>query len=70
MEWSSYIIAGFIFASLFFVAAALALNWAHKNGQLSDLNRGAKSIFDEDEPLGEVTDRFPRKRRKRSRKDS
>jgi nitrogen fixation-related uncharacterized protein len=68
MEWSQYILVGFVFASLFFIGAALALNWAHRHGQLSNLEKGAKTIFDDDEPLGEVTDKFPVKRRKRSPK--
>lgn len=68
MDWSQYILIGFIFASIFFVAAALALHWAHKHGQLSNLERGAQTIFDDDEPMGEVTDQFPEKRRKRAPK--
>lgn len=67
MEWSQYILIGFLFASLFFVAAALALHWAHRNGQLKNLEKGATSIFDEDEPEGEITDSFPEKRRKEKR---
>ena len=68
MDWSQYILIGFISASIFFVAAALALHWSHKNGQLSDLERGAQTIFDDDEPMGEVTDQFPQKRGKRAPK--
>ena len=65
MDWSQYILIGFLFACLFFLAAAMALHWAHKNGQLSNLDKGAQSIFDEDEPMGEVTDSFPSKRRRK-----
>lgn len=65
MEWSQYILVGFLFASLFFIVAALALYWAHRNGQLKNLERGAQSIFDEDEPMGAVSDQFPEKRRKK-----
>jgi len=61
MGWTAYILLIFGFASLFFVAAAFALNWAHRNGQLEHLDAGAASIFDEDEPLGEQTDYFPGK---------
>ena len=64
MDWSQYILVGFVSASIFFVVAALALHWAHKHGQLSDLDRGAETIFDDDEPMGEVTDKFPPKRKK------
>lgn len=64
MNWGQYILVGFIFAGLFFVGAALALFWAHRHGQLSNLEKGATSIFDEDEPVGEVTDKFPKKARR------
>jgi nitrogen fixation-related uncharacterized protein len=59
MDWNIYIIFGALIATTFFVAAAIALHWAHKNGQFSNLDQGATSIFDEDEPLGQVTDQFP-----------
>ena len=64
MDWSQYILVGFVFASVFFILAAMALHWAHKHGQLSNLDKGAKTIFDDDEPMGEVTDQFPAKRSK------
>ncbi|MFO7724112.1 MAG: hypothetical protein R6V45_01070 [Oceanipulchritudo sp.] len=64
MDWSAYILVGFLFAGLFFLGASAALYWAHKHGQLSNLEKGATSIFDEDEPMGEVTDSFPEKKRK------
>ncbi|MEX0326612.1 MAG: cbb3-type cytochrome oxidase assembly protein [Puniceicoccaceae bacterium] len=70
MDWSQYILIGFVFASIFFVAAAMALHWAHKNGQLSNLDQGAQTIFDDDEPMGEVTDQFPKKRKKRAPRDN
>lgn len=65
MDWSQYILVGFVFASLFFLAAAAALYWAHRHGQLDNLEKGARSIFDEDEPIGEVTDEFPAKKPKK-----
>lgn len=61
MEWNLYILVGFIIASLFFVAASFALYWAYRNGQLKDFDKGAESIFDDEEPLGEQTDHFPGK---------
>lgn len=64
MDWSQYILIGFVFACLFFLGASAALFWAHKNGQLTDLEKGSRSIFDEDEPMGEVTDQFPEKSEK------
>ncbi len=44
---------------LFGGAAVLALGWAFKNGQFENFDRGAKSIFGPDEPVGEPTDAFP-----------
>lgn len=68
MDWNIYIIFGAVIASTFFLVAAVALHWAHRNGQFSNLDKGARSIFDDDEPLGRVTDRFPVSRRKRTNK--
>ena len=47
--------------------AVYALWWSSKNGQLRDFERGATSIFDAQEPVGEMTDHFPPKRRKAPR---
>ena len=46
------IATGFVFAG----AAVWAFGWAFRNGQMSNFARGATSIFDPDEPVGEVTD--------------
>lgn len=51
-----YIIA---FASVLGVSAVCALFWAVRTGQMNDFRAAAVSIFDEDEPTGHVTDRFP-----------
>lgn len=40
-------------------AAVVALGWAFRNGQFENFQRGALSIFDVDEPVGEPTDYFP-----------
>ncbi|GIW61122.1 MAG: hypothetical protein KatS3mg087_2188 [Patescibacteria group bacterium] len=40
-------------------AAVLALGWAFRTGQFNNFQRGALSIFDADEPVGEPTDFFP-----------
>ncbi len=66
MEWNHYILIGILSASVFFVAGAWALHWAWKTGQLSNMEQGACSIFDEDEPQGEITDRFPVRRKRRN----
>jgi nitrogen fixation-related uncharacterized protein len=65
MGWTAYITVIFGFASLFFLGAALALHWAHRNGQLENLERGSRSIFDDEEPEGVQTDHFPSKGKKR-----
>ena len=45
--------------SLFAGSVIWALWWALRGGQLSNFQRGAASIFDDDEPIGQVTDSFP-----------
>lgn len=53
------------YIALWGLAAALAataiggLVWAIRRGEFDDLRAGAASIFDDDEPIGQVTDRFP-----------
>ena len=51
----------FVFGSvvLFGLTAVYGLVWAIRSGQLDNFSRGATSIFDEDEPVGEMTDSFP-----------
>lgn len=39
--------------------ALLALRWATRHGAFDDFQKTALSIFDEDEPVGQMTDRFP-----------
>ena len=41
------------------IAAVFAFVWAAHSGQFRDLNAGAHSVFDPDEPEGEATDAFP-----------
>jgi nitrogen fixation-related uncharacterized protein len=40
-------------------SALLALRWAVHNDQFRHLSRTALQIFDEEEPVGRMTDRFP-----------
>jgi len=63
MDWFFYLFA-FAVALAISGTAVYALWWSSRNGQLRDFERGAASIFDEQEPVGEMTDRFPAKRRK------
>ena len=39
--------------------ALLALRWAVRHGEFRDLRKTALSIFDEEEPVGQLSDRFP-----------
>lgn len=56
-----FLVLAFIWA--FAMAAGIStvavLVWAIKKGEFRDLRAGARSIFDENEPLGLVTDCFP-----------
>lgn len=53
------VLAIWIFMTLLGLSAVLALAWAFQSGQFNDLERGARSIFDEEEPVGQMTDHFP-----------
>jgi len=52
------IIGGLIFLS---GSALIAFYWAAKSGQFRDLKKGSEVIFDDDEPIGQPTDKFPDK---------
>jgi cbb3-type cytochrome oxidase maturation protein len=39
--------------------ALLALRWALRHGEFKNVDQAALSIFDEEEPVGELSDRFP-----------
>jgi len=54
------LIATILLSIVFFGGAAvLAFSWAVKDGQFTNFERASRAIFDPDEPLGEITDRFP-----------
>lgn len=55
--WVLGILAGTML--LFGILAALALAWAVGDGQLENLGRSSRCIFDPDEPEGRPTDSFP-----------
>jgi len=40
-------------------SALLALRWAVRSGQLRDFQKGALLVFDDEEPVGQITDHFP-----------
>jgi len=54
------LVGGLIFLS---GSALFAFYWAVKDGQLNNLSQAAQTIFDQDEPVGTPTDRFPPKNR-------
>lgn len=39
--------------------ALLALRWAARHGAFDDFQKTALSIFDEEEPVGRMSDRYP-----------
>ena len=43
----------------FSASAIWGLWWAMKTGQFAQFQKGAASIFDDEEPIGFVTDVFP-----------
>ncbi|MDZ4814703.1 MAG: cbb3-type cytochrome oxidase assembly protein CcoS [Verrucomicrobiota bacterium] len=54
-----YLIIILVFTILLGGSGVWALYWAVKNGQMTSLENGAKSIFNDDEPLGQMSDCFP-----------
>ena len=63
MEWLFYVVAVVVGLGIS-GTAVYALYWSSQHGQLRDFERGATSIFDDQEPQGEMTDHFPAPRRK------
>lgn len=51
----------FIFGSVFVagLTAVYGLVWAVRDGQMRRFSAGAMSIFDDEEPVGRMTDAFP-----------
>jgi cbb3-type cytochrome oxidase maturation protein len=58
MHVASYILIFGVMAALG-VSVVWALWWAIHSGQFDSLERASSSIFDEEEPVGLPTDRFP-----------
>ena len=59
-----------VFATVLGVSAVCALFWACRSGQMGDFPAAAVSIFDDDEPQGQITDRFPKGVSKSNRRSS
>ena len=51
--WGSWVVFGLV--------TLWALAWALRTGQFRRLDKGARVIFDEEEPIGEMTDHFPKR---------
>lgn len=49
--WGTWIVFG--------VSTVWALSWAARHSHLSDFDGAARSIFDKEEPVGQMTDYFP-----------
>ncbi len=66
MDAESYtdLIPLIVLGVFFFVTAIGGLYWAAKRGQLRNFDSQANVIFTEEEPEGEVSDRFPQKEKK------
>lgn len=45
--------------ALLSLSVVVVFGWAIRSGQFADFQSGSTSIFDADEPLGEMTDWFP-----------
>lgn len=50
------LLGGLVFLS---GSALAAFYWAVKDGQLKNLSEAPRTIFDEEEPVGVPTDKFP-----------
>lgn len=59
MELSPYVLVMVCMGVLFFTTAILVLYWCTKTGQFKDFEKGARSIFTDEEPEGMQTDFFP-----------
>lgn len=57
--WDNSLIFIALLGLLFFGTTVYAFVWARRQRQFKDFDDGARSIFDEEEPEGMVTDRFP-----------
>jgi len=56
---TAYYILVFGVVGCFFASVIYGLHWSIRHGQFSDFQKGAASIFDEDEPIGKLNDCFP-----------
>jgi len=57
--WGPSVAFVFLLGVIFFGTAVYALVWSRREKQFDDFEKGSRSIFDEDEPEGVVTDTYP-----------
>lgn len=60
----------FLSFALFSASVVIMLAWALRAGQFENFRQGALSIFDPDEPVGQMTDSFPEEKPKGSQQKS
>ena len=58
------ILYGLLFLSILVFSAGVlyGIYWAARSGQFTRFQEGAQSIFDKDEPIGQITDVFPKRK--------
>lgn len=57
--WDKSIALVGLLGLVFFGTAIYAFVWARRQRQFNDFENGARSIFNDEEPEGRVTDSFP-----------
>ena len=57
MSWAYAVV--WAMTGLFAVSAVVALAWAVQHGHMQSFSDQARSIFDDDEPVGQPTDAVP-----------
>lgn len=57
--WDNSLLFVGLLGLLFFGTTIYAFVWARRERQFKNFDDGARSIFDDEEPEGTVTDRFP-----------
>lgn len=59
MDWDNSLLVVVLLGAVFFAGAIAAFVWARRQRQFDDFEKGARSIFNDEEPEGTVTDAFP-----------
>ncbi len=57
MSWGYAVV--WVMTGLFAISAVVALAWAVQHGQMEGFSEQARSIFDDEEPVGRPTDAAP-----------